>query len=139
MRLQASATMMPATQPVAAVEPSAASCSARPARSITPVRANPSTITKRPPTSGSTLHDMCFIRFQGACRRSSSTPPAVATPARNVGSPRRMSSADADSRATAARPIPKAASRPPRDRAGLSTRSAMGRRSALRWVNRSTT
>ena len=68
MRLQATATIAPATQLVAAVEPCVSACSIRPSCSIAPVRASPSTITKSPATSGNTLQEMCFRRSQGARR-----------------------------------------------------------------------
>src|SRR5258707_8774622 len=56
IRLQASATIAPAIQLVAAAELRAAICSTTLARSIAPVRANPSTITKKAPTRRSRLH-----------------------------------------------------------------------------------
>src|SRR5579883_3609073 len=81
---------------------------------MTPVCWSASTRTKRPATSGKTLHDTPVTTGQGDWRVPIRMKAAVAAPAAKVGRPRRQPSAEAARSASAVAAIPIAASAPPR-------------------------
>src|SRR6267378_1753632 len=139
MRLEATATTMPATHDVVCGDAAAASCRLVASADNTPVRFNPATTTNRPGTSGRTLQETSLRIGSGDCRAMTSTMAVKDAPAQKVGNPSGRSNADADSSTTTVNAIPIAASLPPNVSGGASLIAASFVLSAGRCVSRNTT